>query len=177
MTSCPATSCAIRHVVADKHGHWPLYKLPVRVVLYQLDLNNIFFHPELFDRTMVSPFEDLDPAGPSPEDRVNALRGYKATINNPRNSEPAKQHAQEMIDAMGGDQVREDLYQLRNPTKDPTRVQGGLKAATKNPRVSEDAKNRAQEKIGALSQNVAQPPDDSGGARGMSGGVPEEPRE
>jgi hypothetical protein len=27
---------------------------------------------------MSAPFEDLDPAGPSPEDRVNALRGYKA---------------------------------------------------------------------------------------------------
>lgn len=27
---------------------------------------------------MSTPFEDLDPAGVSPEDRMNALRGYKA---------------------------------------------------------------------------------------------------
>jgi hypothetical protein len=33
-----------------------------------------------------------------------------------------------MIDSLGGDQVREDLYQMRNPTKDPVRTAGGLKA-------------------------------------------------
>ncbi|QKX64680.1 uncharacterized protein TRUGW13939_11856 [Talaromyces rugulosus] len=101
---------------------------------------------------MSAPFEDLDPAGPSPEDRVNALRGYKATISNPRTSDSAKQHAREMIDSLGGDQVREDLYQMRNPTKDPVRTAGGLKAATKNPRVSQGGKNRAQEKLGAMAE-------------------------
>lgn len=30
---------------------------------------------------MSTPFQDLDPAGPSPEDRVNALRGYKAYVS------------------------------------------------------------------------------------------------
>lgn len=29
---------------------------------------------------MSAPFEDMDPAGPSPEDRVNAMRGYKAYV-------------------------------------------------------------------------------------------------
>jgi hypothetical protein len=101
---------------------------------------------------MSAPFDDLDPTADSPEDRVNALRGYKAyvsvsiipikytctthlltpndsTLNNPRVSNEAKENARNVIDnQLGGDQPREDLYALRNPTKEPTRVQGGLKA-------------------------------------------------
>ncbi|KAL1986120.1 hypothetical protein VTN96DRAFT_6772 [Rasamsonia emersonii] len=106
---------------------------------------------------MSAPFEDMDPAGPSPEDRVNAMRGYKATLNNPRVSDDAKNNAKDVLDnQLGGDQPRQDLYAMRNPTKEPNRVQGGLKAATKNPRVSEDAKNRAQEKLGQLSNAIAE---------------------
>ncbi|OKL60672.1 hypothetical protein UA08_03960 [Talaromyces atroroseus] len=95
---------------------------------------------------MPSKFQDLDPAGVSPEDRVNAMRGYKATIKNPRNSESAKQHAHEMIDALGGDEPRREMKQF-DQDKDQTRIAGGLKASTKNPRVSEEGKNRAQEKL------------------------------
>ncbi|KAL1964929.1 hypothetical protein VTN77DRAFT_6282 [Rasamsonia byssochlamydoides] len=101
---------------------------------------------------MAAPFEDLDPTGPSPEDRVNAMRGYKATLNNPRVSEEAKKNAKDVLDnQLGGDEPRHDLYAMRNPSKEPSRVQGGLKAATKNPRVSEDAKESAQEKLAQLS--------------------------
>jgi hypothetical protein len=32
---------------------------------------------------MSAPFQDLDPAGVSPEDRINALRGYKAYMPSP----------------------------------------------------------------------------------------------
>ncbi|KAF5016219.1 hypothetical protein F66182_12171 [Fusarium sp. NRRL 66182] len=95
---------------------------------------------------MSTPFQDLDPAGVSPEDRMNALRGYKATINNPRVSEEAKQHAREMIDALGGDQPRAEMKQF-DREKDQSRVAGGLKAATQNPRNSEAGKSRAQEKL------------------------------
>lgn len=95
---------------------------------------------------MPTPFENLDPAGVSPEDRINALRGYKATINNPRVSDEAKQHAREIIDALGGDEPRTEMKQF-DREKDQTRVAGGLKAATQNPRNSEAGKNRAQEKL------------------------------
>lgn len=51
------------------------------------------------------------------------------TINNPRVSEDAKRHAQDVIDnELNGDEPRYDLYALRNPTKESNRVQGGLKA-------------------------------------------------
>jgi hypothetical protein len=36
-------------------------------------------HSKKYD-TMPTKFQDLDPAGVSPEDRVNALRGYKAYV-------------------------------------------------------------------------------------------------
>lgn len=78
-----------------------------------------------------------------------------------------------MIDQLGGDQPREDLYQMRNPTKDPVRTAGGLKAwvsrffslqhlqesqadeenrATKNPRVTQGGKKRAEEKLGQMAE-------------------------
>ncbi|EEA27357.1 hypothetical protein TMatcc_004358 [Talaromyces marneffei ATCC 18224] len=99
---------------------------------------------------MPTPFQDLDPAGVSPEDRMNALRGYKATTNNPRVSEEAKQHAREMIDALGGDQPRAEMKQF-DREKDQTRVVGGLKASIRNPRNSDAGKSRAQEKLDEMS--------------------------
>lgn len=50
-----------------------------------------------------------------------------STTNNPRVSEEAKQHAREMIDALGGDQPRAEMKQF-DREKDQTRVAGGLKA-------------------------------------------------
>lgn len=53
----------------------------------------------------------------------------KSTLNNPNTSDEAKQNAQAMIEQLGGDQPREELYNLRgDATKDPNRVAGGLKA-------------------------------------------------
>lgn len=93
-------------------------------------------------------------------------------MSNPRVSEEAKQHAREMIDALGGDQPRAEMKQF-DREKDQTRVAGGLKAyaffffdhlnsfeievmmihanrgtrATQNPRNSDAGKGRAQEKL------------------------------
>ncbi|KAJ5566617.1 hypothetical protein N7535_008255 [Penicillium sp. DV-2018c] len=83
----------------------------------------------------------------SAEGRVNEMRGYKATLSNPRVSEKAKQHAQSMLDELGGDQPRKDLYHGKEQNKDPTRVQAGLKAAQHNPRVTESGKQHAAEKL------------------------------
>ncbi|KAJ5125019.1 uncharacterized protein N7515_008844 [Penicillium bovifimosum] len=84
----------------------------------------------------------------SAEERVNEMRGYKATLSNPRVSQKAKQHAQSMLDELGGDQPREDLYHGRDQNKDPVRVSAGLKAAQHNPRVTEGGKKHAAEKLG-----------------------------
>ncbi|KAJ6138520.1 hypothetical protein N7471_005006 [Penicillium samsonianum] len=82
------------------------------------------------------------------EERVNEMRGYKATLSNPKVSQEAKQHAQAMLNELGGDQPREELYQARDQNKDPTRVSAGLKAAQHNPLVTEGGKQRAAEKMG-----------------------------
>ncbi|GFN12698.1 Con-6 family protein [Aspergillus tubingensis] len=88
----------------------------------------------------------------STEDGLNALRGYKATLNNPNTSDEAKQNAQAMIEQLGGDQPREELYNLRgDATKDPNRVAGGLKAAQSNPGISQQGKKAAGQKLGQLS--------------------------
>ncbi|PKX92335.1 Con-6 family protein [Aspergillus novofumigatus IBT 16806] len=93
------------------------------------------------------------------EDRINALRGYKATLNNPNVSEEAKQHARDVIDnELGGDQAQDDFYQQRgDDQKDPNRVQAGLKAATRNPGVSQEGKRSAAEKY---KQQFGQAPDE-----------------
>lgn len=82
----------------------------------------------------------------SAEERVNAMRGYKSyalflytlstqtdiipysTLSNPRTSNEAKKHAQEMLNELGGDQPREELHVHAEHGKDPTRVVSGLKA-------------------------------------------------
>ncbi|KAF7122557.1 hypothetical protein CNMCM5793_000582 [Aspergillus hiratsukae] len=95
----------------------------------------------------------------SAEDRVNALRGYKATLSNPRVSKEAKQHAQDVLDnELGGEQVHDDFYQSRgDDQKDPNRVRAGLKAATHNPGVSDAGKRSAAEKY---TQQFGQGPDE-----------------
>ncbi|KAB8270676.1 Conidiation protein 6-domain-containing protein [Aspergillus minisclerotigenes] len=85
----------------------------------------------------------------SAEERVNAMRGYKATLNNPRVSDEAKQNAQSMLDQLGGDQPSHDLYsESGEQNKDPMRVNAGLKAAAHNPNVSDEARRNAAERVG-----------------------------
>lgn len=53
----------------------------------------------------------------------------QSTLKNPRVSDEAKQHAQDVLDnEIHGDQPRQDLYQVRQQNKEPNRVAGGLKA-------------------------------------------------
>ncbi|GES60574.1 conidiation protein Con-6 [Aspergillus terreus] len=64
----------------------------------------------------------------STEERLNAMRGYKATLSNPNTSDEAKQNAQAMLNRLGGDQPRNELYEQTERGKDPIRVTSGLKA-------------------------------------------------
>ncbi|KAL2786335.1 Conidiation protein 6-domain-containing protein [Aspergillus keveii] len=84
------------------------------------------------------------------EDRINAMRGYKATTNNPNVSKEAKEHAESMLqNEVGGNEAQEELYERRGDyNKSPNRVAGGLKAAMHNPGIPESGKKKAQEKLG-----------------------------
>ncbi|CAG7949264.1 unnamed protein product [Penicillium nalgiovense] len=82
------------------------------------------------------------------------MRGYKAlptfssTLSNPNVSEEAKQNAQAMLNEIGGDNPREELFQARgDQNKDPMRVSAGLKAAQHNPGVTEGGKQEAAERL------------------------------
>ncbi|RHZ58940.1 Con-6 family protein [Aspergillus thermomutatus] len=87
----------------------------------------------------------------SGEDRVNAMRGYKATLKNPRVSDEAKRHAKDVLDnELQWDQPRHDLYAMRQQNKEPNRVAGGLKAAQSNPRVTQRGKESAGDKLDEL---------------------------
>ncbi|KAJ5502924.1 hypothetical protein N7463_005798 [Penicillium fimorum] len=77
----------------------------------------------------------------------NEMRGYKAALSNRNVSPEAKQHAQEMLNELSGDQAREPRHQAESESKDPTRVSAGLKAARHNPRVTEGGKQRAAKKM------------------------------
>merc|ERR1712187_123395 len=75
------------------------------------------------------------------EGRVNAMRGYKATLHNPNTSQQAKQHAQSVLDnELGGDQPSEDIHNAQSGHKDPMRVAAGYKAAQHNPNVTEEGR-------------------------------------
>lgn len=91
--------------------------------------------------------EDTDVSA-STEDKVNAMRGYKAsvlviplanehlqtdmrcsTLKNPKVSDEAKQHASDVLNnELGWDNPRHELYDVRARNKEPNRVAGGLKA-------------------------------------------------
>ncbi|KAJ0415925.1 Conidiation protein 6-domain-containing protein [Aspergillus carlsbadensis] len=85
------------------------------------------------------------------EDRINAMRGYKAATNNPNVSKQAKQHAESMLQhEVGGGEAQEELYNQRGDyDKSPNRVAGGLKAAMHNPGIPESGKKKAQDKLGS----------------------------
>ncbi|KAF8153083.1 Conidiation-specific protein 6 [Crassisporium funariophilum] len=72
----------------------------------------------------------------------NQARGYKATLNNPRVSDEAKQNAKERLDEM--DQGPESSVNDPGHEKDEGNVMRGYKATLKNPRVSDEAKKNAE---------------------------------
>ncbi|KAB8256466.1 hypothetical protein BDV32DRAFT_153312 [Aspergillus pseudonomiae] len=85
----------------------------------------------------------------STEERVNAMCGYKATLNNPRVLDEAKQNAQLMLDQLGGGQLSHDLYSASGgQNKDPMRVNAGLKVAAHNPNVSDETRRSAADRVG-----------------------------
>jgi hypothetical protein len=52
-----------------------------------------------------------------------------STLSNPRVSEEAKKHAQDVLDnELHGDEPRHELYDKRAQNKEPTRVAAGYKA-------------------------------------------------
>ncbi|KAK4941225.1 hypothetical protein LTR66_014824 [Elasticomyces elasticus] len=83
------------------------------------------------------------------EDRLNAMRGYKATLSNPKVSNEAKQHAQSMLDnELSGDEPRKEIHSAQDrQSGDSTRVSAGYKAAQSNPNVTSEGKQRAGEKL------------------------------
>ncbi|KAI9864227.1 MAG: hypothetical protein M1824_005622 [Vezdaea acicularis] len=75
----------------------------------------------------------------------NIAGGHKATINNPKVSEEAKQHSREVLENENFE------YQTGDKgDKNPNNVAGGLKATVKNPRVSDEAKQNAQERLNEM---------------------------
>ncbi|KAJ5772767.1 hypothetical protein N7457_007663 [Penicillium paradoxum] len=92
--------------------------------------------------------EDMESQIPSsPQDRVNAARGYRAAIHNPLVSEEGKEHARNMYEGMNDEEARQELYRAQGRPKNPVRMAAGLKAAQRNPRVSEEGHRRATEQL------------------------------
>ncbi|KAJ5100115.1 hypothetical protein N7532_007116 [Penicillium argentinense] len=83
----------------------------------------------------------------SPQERINAARGYKAATHNPLVSEEGKQQAGDMLQRMDDEGARQEIYHQEERTKDPIRVAAGLKAAQRNPLVSEDGRHRAADQL------------------------------
>ncbi|KAL1872477.1 hypothetical protein VTK73DRAFT_1474 [Phialemonium thermophilum] len=98
-----------------------------------------------------------------PSEEINVLRGHKATLNNPRVLEQAKENSRQVLENMGVDpseRARQGSgssvesggggYQAHREDlggKDPGNVARGLKATINNPRVSEEAKQHAREQL------------------------------
>ncbi|KAI9849108.1 MAG: hypothetical protein M1837_005338 [Sclerophora amabilis] len=81
----------------------------------------------------------------------NIAGGHKATLNNPKVSDEAKQHSKEVLDnefeggKVGGGKTDDE--------KNPNNVAGGLKATTKNPNVSAEAKRSAEERLDSMASS------------------------
>ncbi|OWZ58566.1 conidiation-specific protein 6 [Cryptococcus neoformans c45] len=78
------------------------------------------------------------------------IGGYKATLNNPRVSDEAKENASNVIDDYqnrGNEAVDEVSKEESNNDHHSNRVAGGYKAALKNPNVSGEAKQHAKEAL------------------------------
>ncbi|KAI1454479.1 conidiation protein 6 [Annulohypoxylon moriforme] len=71
--------------------------------------------------------------------------GHKATLNNPKVSQGAKEHSKQVLENEfnGGDVPKAGDDENKNPGN----VAGGLKATMKNPNVSEEAKQSAKERL------------------------------
>ncbi|KAI5462629.1 hypothetical protein BGZ63DRAFT_423871 [Mariannaea sp. PMI_226] len=72
--------------------------------------------------------------------------GHKATLNNPKVSQEAKQHSKKVLEEEfnGGDVPKAGD---NDTDKNPGNVAGGLKATMNNPKVSDEAKQSAKERL------------------------------
>ncbi|KAH7631424.1 putative conidiation-specific expression protein [Sordaria sp. MPI-SDFR-AT-0083] len=101
---------------------------------------------------------DIPPEVPRSEDSAkdpeNVLRGHKATLNNPQQSDAAKEHSKQVLENADEpyDQSSSDTKTTDQGEKDPGNVARGLKAAISNPGVSEEAKESAKEKLKSLGE-------------------------
>jgi len=83
---------------------------------------------------------------------TNVAGGHKAALKNPKVSEEAKEHSQQVLKEM---ELRGELPEQNrgaDESKNIGNIIGGHKAATKNPNVSEEAKEHSKqllEDIGA----------------------------
>ncbi|KAI9035152.1 Con-6 family protein [Aspergillus affinis] len=93
------------------------------------------------------PLPSIEYIAMTTEERLNQMRGYKATLSNPNVSDEAKEHAEQMLQELGGNQPQEEIHHAQGYGKDPMRVNAGLKAAQQNPNVSQSGKQAAAEKL------------------------------
>ena len=80
----------------------------------------------------------------------NVAGGLKATLNNPRVSDEAKNQARERLDALEGGAAVEEVEtqtSAAHADKNDGNVIGGYKATLSNPRVSKEAKQHAKEML------------------------------
>ncbi|CAH7675253.1 Conidiation protein 6-domain-containing protein [Phakopsora pachyrhizi] len=73
----------------------------------------------------------------------NVAGGLKATINNPKVSDEAKQHAQSRLE----NEEFSSANDRGGETKNPGNVLGGIKAAINNPNVSDSKKDELRHKL------------------------------
>ncbi|KAL1958430.1 hypothetical protein VTO42DRAFT_4531 [Malbranchea cinnamomea] len=80
----------------------------------------------------------------------NQMRGYKAAAHNPRVSDKAKHHAEQILEEhsdVGTSNVQQDVEEDEFGDKDPANVARGLKAAMHNPNVSKEGREEAERKL------------------------------
>ncbi|OAX44768.1 hypothetical protein K503DRAFT_705351 [Rhizopogon vinicolor AM-OR11-026] len=85
---------------------------------------------------------------------ANVAGGHKAVLKNPKVSEEAKEHSQQILKEMElrGELPAPEQNRGADESKNIGNIIGGHKAATKNPNVSEEAKEHSKqflEDIGA----------------------------
>ncbi|TFL06883.1 Conidiation protein 6-domain-containing protein [Pterulicium gracile] len=89
----------------------------------------------------------------------NVAGGLKATLNNPRVSDEAKNDAKERLDAMKSGAPVDEVQTQTSATdadKNPGNQIGGYKATLSNPNVSKEAKQHAKEMLdsGSIGKTV-----------------------
>ncbi|KAL2005095.1 hypothetical protein VTN00DRAFT_2945 [Thermoascus crustaceus] len=88
-------------------------------------------------------------------DPANKARGYKAAIKNPRVSQPAKEHAKQVLEQ----EYEGGAASSSDEEKKPSNVARGLKAAIHNPNVTDYGKMQARAKMEEMGMDPEKPED------------------